>query len=321
MTNRFDRSLILASLALLTATASAQSAYPNKPIRLIVPIAAGGPSDAAARALAKGLTASLGQEVLVDNRPGANTGLGAGVVLGAAPDGYTLLFALASNAGLPHLTKVSPYKSIAEFTAVSAIGGNTQCLVVPASVPAKTLAEFAAHAKGSALPLMRGSNNVAEDMVAGHITGALGFKLDRVPYKGAAQMMPDLLEGRLQAAVLPVGVAAPHVQSGKLKMLGCSIAERIAALPTVPTLAESGVTAAPLITAHFVLAPRGLPPEIVERIAAEVQRVAQTADFKREMDRLLIVGIARSPAQTRELMLQAEAQYALFVRETGASID
>jgi tripartite-type tricarboxylate transporter receptor subunit TctC len=313
--------LVLGALTLLAASVSAQTSYPNKPIRLIVPLAAGGASDAAARALAKGLTAALGREVLVDNRPGGNAGLAAAAVLSATPDGYTLFFALASNAGLPYLSKVSPYKSITEFSPVSTIGGNTLCLVVPSSVGVKTLAEFAALAKGSAQPLMRGTNNVAEDMVAGQITDALGFTLDRVPYKGAAQTLPDLLAGRLQAAVLPVGITVAHVQSGRLTMLGCSIAERIAALPTVPTLGESGVRAAPVISAHIVLGPPRLPAEIVERLAAEVQRVAQTADFKREMDRLLIVGIARSPAQTRELLMQAEAQYAQYVRETGASID
>jgi tripartite-type tricarboxylate transporter receptor subunit TctC len=174
------RSLFASALALCITAAGAQPAYPNKPVRLIVPTPAGGPSDAAARALAKGMGAVLGHEVLVDNRPGGNTGIGAGAVLGAAPDGYTLLFALASNAGLPHLSKASPYKSLTEFTPVAAIGGNTQCLVVPASLPAKTLGEFAAYAKASAKPLMRGSNNVSEDMVAGQVTGALGFALERV---------------------------------------------------------------------------------------------------------------------------------------------
>ncbi|MBP6903533.1 MAG: tripartite tricarboxylate transporter substrate binding protein [Burkholderiaceae bacterium] len=323
--NRSNTRIAAAALALLTASAAApvtaQTAYPSKPIRLVVPTPAGGPSDAAARALAKGLSIGLGQEVLIDNRPGGNTGIGAGAVLHAAPDGYTLLFALASNVGLPHLSKTSPYKSLAEFTPVSTIGGNTQCQVVPASLQARTLADFAAQAKASAQPLLRGSNNVAEDMVAGQVTGALGFKLERVPYKGAPQMLPDLLEGRLQAAVLPIDASAPHVRSGRLVVLGCSMAERIAALPTVPTLAESGVAATPLITAHFVLGPPRLPAEIVERLAAAVRQATQTADFKQEMERLLIVGPSRPPAETRELMVQAEAQYVQFVRETGASID
>jgi len=319
--NRLNSCLVVGAFALLNASVAAQTVYPNKPIRLIVPIAAGGPSDAAARALAKSLSAGLGQQVVVENRPGGNTGIGAGSVLNAAPDGYTLLFALASNAGLPHLSKMSPYKSLTEFSPISTIGGNTQCLVVPASVPAKTLAEFATYAKTSTQPLMRGSNNVSEDMVAGQITGALGFKLERVPYKGAPQMLPDLLEGRLQAAVLPVGASIPHVRSGRLAMLGCSMAERIAALPTVPTLAESGVSAAPLITAHFVLGPPRLPVEIVERLAAAVREAVMTTDFKREMENLMIFGPVRSPTETRDLMLQAEAQYVQYVRETGASID
>lgn len=319
--NLLSKTLTIGVLALWLASSGAQPAYPARPIRLIVPTPAGGPSDAAARVLAKGMTASLGQEVLVDNRPGGNTGIGAGAVLNAAPDGYTLLFALASNAGLPHLSKVSPYKSIAQFTPVAAIGGNTQCLVVPASVPARSLAEFVAYAKASPKPLMRGANNVSEDMVAVQVSNAFGVALERIPYKGTPQLLPDLLEGRIQVAVLPVGASIAHVKSGRLTMLGCSIAERIAALPTVPTLAESGVTATPLITAHFVLGPPRLPADIVDRLAVAAQQAAQSAEFKQEMEHLLIVGKVRSPAETLELMRQAEAQYAQFVRETGASID
>lgn len=314
-------SLVVGALAMCAAPAGAQTVFPIKPIRLIVPTPAGGPSDAAARALAKGLSTGLGQEVLVENRPGGNTGIGAGAVLSAPADGYTLLFALASNAGLPHLSKASPYRSLAEFSPIAAIGGNTQCMVIPSSLPARTLAEFASYAKSSPKPLMRGSNNVSEDMVAGQVTSALGFTLERVPYKGAPQLLPDLLEGRLQAAVLPVGASAPHVRAGRLAILGCSTAERIAVLPSVPTLAESGVSATPLITAHFVLGPPRLPVEIVERLAASVRQASQTAEFRQEMDRLMIIGGARSPAETRELMQQAEAQYVQFVRETGASID
>lgn len=319
--NRISKIVLVGTLALWAASAGAQPGFPGKPVRLIVPTPAGGPSDAAARALAKGMSAGLGQEVLVENRPGGNTGIGAGAVLTAAPDGYTLLFALASNAGLPHLSKASPYKSIAEFSPVSAIGGNTQCLVVPANLPIKSLAEFVAYAKASPKPLMRGANNVSEDMVAGQVSSAFGIAFERVPYKGAPQLLPDLLEGRIQAAVLPVSASIGHARSGRLTLLGCSMAERIAAVPTVPTLAESGVPAAPLITAHFLLGPPRLPVDIVDRLAAAARQAAQSAEFKQEMERLLIVGSVRSPAETRELMLQAEAQYLQFVRETGASID
>ncbi len=138
--NLLSKRLLVGAVVLWMTSAGAQTSYPGKAIRLIVPTPAGGPSDAAARALAKGMTAGLGQEVLVENRPGGNTGIGTGAVLNAPPDGYTLLFALASNAGLPHLSKASPYKSFAEFTPIVAIGGNTQCLVVPASLPVKSLA-------------------------------------------------------------------------------------------------------------------------------------------------------------------------------------
>ncbi|MBX3625912.1 MAG: tripartite tricarboxylate transporter substrate binding protein [Rhizobacter sp.] len=319
--NKLSKALVVGAMTLSTAASGGQPSYPSRPIRLVVPTPAGGPSDTAARALAKGMAASLGQEVLVENRPGGNTGIGAGTVLNAAPDGYTLLFALASNAGLPHLSKASPYKSIAEFTPIAAIGGNTQCLVVSTNLPAKTLAEFVAYAKASPKPLMRGANNVSEDMVAGQVSSAFGIAFERVPYKGAPQLLPDLLEGRIQVAVLPVSASVPHVKSGRLTMLGCSMAERIPALPTVPTLAESGISAEPLITAHFVVGPPRLPADIVDRLAVVARQAAQSAEFRQEMERLLIVGGPRSSAETRELMLKAEAQYIQFVRETGASID
>jgi tripartite-type tricarboxylate transporter receptor subunit TctC len=318
---RLTRRIIVSALALLVLSTEAQTAYPNKPIRLIVPTVAGGPSDAAARVLARGMGVGLGQEVVVENRPGANNGVGAAAVLAAAPDGYTLFFALVANAGLPYLSKTSPYKSITEFSLIASIGGNTLCLVVPSSLQVKTLAAFASLAKASPKPLLRGANTVAEDMLAGQITNALGISLERVPYKGAAQALPDLLEGRIHAAVMPVGASVPHVRSGSLTMLGCSAADRFAALPAVPTLAESGVSAAPLITGHFVLGPPRLPQDIVDRLAKSVQQAAATTEFKQEMDRLLISGGARSLADARALLLQAEAQYVQYVRETGANID
>jgi tripartite-type tricarboxylate transporter receptor subunit TctC len=313
--------LAVVAIGLMTRTAIAQTSYPVKPIRLVVPTVAGGPSDAAARALARGMSAGVGQEVVVENRPGGNNGLGAAAVLGAPPDGYTLFFSLVANAGLPHLSKASPYKSLTEFSPIGAIGGNTLCLVVPGSLPARTLAAFAAHAKASPVPLLRGANSAAEDMLAGNITDALGITLERVPYKGAAQTLPDLLEGRIQAAVIPIGASAPHVRSGRLTMLGCSAAQRFAALPDVPTLAEGGVTSAPLITAHFVLGPPRTPQHVVDRLATAIQQAASTPEYRQEMDRLLIIGGALSPAETRELIIKAEAQYVEYVRKTGASID
>lgn len=319
--NRLNRRMMIGALAVLVGSAGAQTPYPGKPIRLVVPTVAGGPSDAAARVLAKGMSTDLGQEVVVENRPGANNGLAATAVLTAAPDGYTLLFALVANAGLPFLSKASPYKTLSEFTPIASIGGNTLCLVVPSSLEVKTLASFAAHAKASPKPLLRGANTPAEDMLAGQITSALGITLDRVPYKGAAQALPDLLEGRIQAAVMPVGASIAHVRSGRLTMLGCSAAERLATLPSVPTLAESGVSAAPLITGHFVLGPPRLSQDIADRLTKSVLQAAATSEFKQEMDRLLIVGGARSTAETRALMQQAEAQYMQFVRETGVNID
>ena len=167
------------------------------------------------------MSSSLGQEVVVENRPGGNLGIGAAAVLNAAPDGYTRLFALGANDGLPHLSKASPYKSISEFAPISTVGGSALCLVVPTSLPVKTLAEFVAYAKSSPQILMRGSNNPAEDMVTGHVTSAFGIKLERVSHKGGSQMLPDLLQGRLQAAVMPTGLAAPNVKLGQLTMLGC----------------------------------------------------------------------------------------------------
>jgi tripartite-type tricarboxylate transporter receptor subunit TctC len=121
--------------------------------------------------------------------------------------------------------------------------------------------------------------------------------------------------------VLPIGASFPQVRAGRLVVLGCSLSDRLAALPSVPTLGEAGVAAAPLITAHFLLGPPGLPAEIVDRVARSVRQATLTADFKHQMDRLFIVGTARSPGETRALLQQVEAQYVQFVRETGATID
>lgn len=210
--------------------------------------------------------------------------------------------------------------SINEFTPVAAVGGSVQCLVVHPSIAASTLGEFAAYARSQSKPLLRGSNNAAEDLVAGQITGATSIKLDRVRYKGGAQMLPDLLEPGAGGSA-SFGIQRAARTHGQAKFLGCSASERFAALPNVPTLAEAGVSAPPLVAAHFLLGPPRLPDEIVGRLSAAVQRAAQTAEFKREMERLMIDSHARDPARTRELMIQSDAQYAQFARETGASLD
>ncbi|MCE2949665.1 MAG: tripartite tricarboxylate transporter substrate binding protein [bacterium] len=305
----------------LAFPAAAQTAWPAKPIRLVVPVASGGPSDTAARALARGLSGVLGQPMAVENRPGANLGIGAQAVLAAAPDGHTLLFALGGNVGLPALSRAAPYRSLNEFAPVGTIGGPALCLFTAPSVPGRSVAELVAHARGLPQPLLWGSNQVAEDFVAWQLMQASGIALTRVGYKGIAQMMPDLVEGRVQVAFVPSATGSQHLASGRLKLLACNAAERLPALPDVPTFSETGVVAARTVPAHFVMAPPATPAAITERLSTDLRNVAASPAFLQDIERLHFVGSARTPAQTRDLVRELEVVWARFVRDTGATLD
>jgi tripartite-type tricarboxylate transporter receptor subunit TctC len=280
-------------------------------------LAAGGPSDQAARVLARVLKPLLGQEVLVENKAGANGAIGAQALAAAAADGQTLLFAPSGMTGLPVLMKNPPFKSLADFTPLGAVGGNQICLFVHASLPVTTTKEFVAYAKAHPDQLNYGSNSSGEYLAAAQVIQTTGLRMTRVPYRGSAQMMPDLLENRVQLAFIPPGLGLPQVQAGRLKVLGCNAPQRLPALPELPTLVESGVSQGGVPPLHFLLAPARLPAPQAARLSQALLKAAADPALRAEYEKIHIVPEALGAEQSLVAIRDGERVWAQFVRDAS----
>lgn len=316
---RSSRAKLLATglVSLLLAAFPVGAETSTAVVRLIVPLAPGGPSDQAARLLAKALTKTLGQEVIVENKSGASGAIGVQALASAAPDGNTLLFAPSSTTGLPVLLKTPPFASMTEFTALGAVGGNQLCLFVTPGLPVKTAQEFIAHARANPDKLSYGASSPLEYLVMAQMMNATAITMTRIPYRGSANLMPDLLEGRVQAAFVPPGIGTQHSRSGKLKLLACSTEKRIGALAETPTLREVGVQGINWRPYHLVMAPAKLAPDVAARLSDAIRRAATEADVRAEYERLLIPVDVLTPAQTIELIRESERIWAKFARESA----
>jgi tripartite-type tricarboxylate transporter receptor subunit TctC len=317
MSQHFIARLMALCLTVTSFSAIAQSS--SAPIRLVVPLAAGGPSDQAGRLIAHALSKVLGQDVMVDNRVGAGGAVGAQVVAAAAADGHTLLFAPSGMTGLPVLMKNAPFSSLNEFTPIGAVGGNQVCLFVHPGLTVNTAQEFVAHAKANPGKLSYGSSSAGEYMATAQLIQATGIQMERIPYKGSAQMMPDLLSGRIQVAFTPAAAGAPHVKSGKLKLLACNVRQRLPAWPEAPTLQEAGVPDIGWHSLHLVLAPARLPTAVRARLVSALRNAANDVEVRGEFERLLMPVETLTPEQTTASIRDSERIWAKFVRDAGIS--
>lgn len=308
---------ITAALGLVPATGMAQATYPVKPIRLIVPLAPGGASDNAARALGQALTKTLGQSIVVENRPGGNGAVAAQALLGAAPDGYTLLWAPASMAALPLLQKNAPFASIEEFVPVSIVGRLTFCMVVHAGTPGATLAEFVGHARANPGKLSFASSTMGEYMAMAQLMGATGVSMIRVPYKGGAQAVPDLLEGRVQASITPISPVLPFVRDARLRVLAVTLPQRSTAAPDIPTMAEAGVPGVSVPTWQAIYAPPKTPRDIADRLAREIRQVLQDPAVKSELERQFFAVDGSTPEALSATIKDDLRAWAQFVRDNA----
>lgn len=293
------------------ATAQSSSAV----LRLVVPTPAGGPSDSAARVIGTALARGSGRTVVVENRPGAAGAIAARAVLDARPDGQTLLWTLASMSGIPVLQKAPPFQSLAEFTPVGSIGRFIFALFVPADSPARTVAELVtlARAKPDALSCAHGT--LGEMMAAAQFMKSTGTRAQFVPYKGGAQLMPDLTTGRVQLNFGPLSSGLAHVQSGKLRALAVLSEQRSALVPEVPTLAEAGVGIGALPTWQALLAPPGTPAELAERLSREFAALLQQPELRSALERQALVPEGSTPAALAATLSADAATWRRFVAE------
>lgn len=312
----------LAALALLAPGAWAQP-YPSHPVRMVVPFAPGGATDIIARIVAQKLADRLGQSVVVENKPGAGTTIGNAEVAKAKPDGYTFLFAptpfVISQVVYPKL----PYDPQKDFAPVSLLAVSPFILVVNAAFPARTTAELVAIAKakpGTVTFASAGNGTVP------HLAGELfrlraGVDIVHVPYKGGGPAIVDLVSGQVPMMFATPIEVSPHVQSGRLRVLGTTSLARLAAMPDVPTLSESGYPDFEVLSFFGVLAPAGTPPEIVDRVAADLAAVMELPDVRDRFAQQSAEARVLGPAAFSAFLARERDKWTDIVKRSGAKVD
>ncbi|MEO7728682.1 MAG: tripartite tricarboxylate transporter substrate binding protein [Burkholderiales bacterium] len=278
---------MLPLLLLAAAGAVCAEAYPNRPIRFIVPFAPGGSTDTLARTIGLKLGEALGQQVVVDNRSGGNGNIGTDIVAHAVPDGYTILLGYIANLAIgPSLYAKLPFDPVKDFAPVTQLAVAPNILVVHPSVPVKNFREFIAYAKANPAKINFASAAVASP---GHLAGELlniaaGIHMQHVPYKGSGQAVIDLLGGQVQAMVSGMSSVMVHIKAGRLRPLAVTGAQRSPAVPELPTIAESGFPKFEATAWYGVLAPAGTPKTIVTRLHDEIVRVLKMPDVKERLE-------------------------------------
>jgi len=275
----------LAALLLAASVASAQS-YPTRAVKFVVPFPPGGGVDIVARAVGEKLSPRLGQPIVIENRPGGGTTIGTDAVAKSAPDGYTLLVSgIASQAIVHHLHPNRPFDFLRDFAPVARIADGVIAFVVPASSPANSVGEIVALAKANPGKLTFASSGTGGLI---HLTGemfkqAAGIDLTHVPYKGTTQILPDLLDARVDMALDSVPAYLPHLKSGRVKVFAVASRERSALFPQLPTMAEAGVPGVVAATDYALYAPAGTPKEAIARLHRETAAVLEMPDLRAKL--------------------------------------
>jgi tripartite-type tricarboxylate transporter receptor subunit TctC len=312
-----------AAIAAQSPSTSSGQAYPEKPIRMIVPWSPGGTSDTIARILGQKMTEQWGQQVVIDTRPGASGIIGTEVAMRTTPDGYTLLHAnMAQWATNPSLYKVN-YDTLRDFAPISRVAVAPQLLVVHPGVAAKTVGELVQLAKARPGGLNFGSGGAGTlAYSAGELFKMLaGVNMVHIPYKGTIIAVNDLLGGRLQVVFSDMPIALPHANSGKLRALAVTSAKRTPLIPSMPTVAESGVPGYALDNSWGVFAPARTPPALVARLNAEIVRVHALADVKERYALFGLEAISSTPEEYAEFIKADAAKFSKIIQSTGAKVD
>ena len=316
--------LAIAALLCLALPQAHAQAWPQKPIRIVVTFAPGGSSDIVARLLQPGLQEKLGQTVIVENKPGAGSTIGANEVARAAPDGYTLLLSNTAPISIsPFMMDKSPYDPVKSFSHVAYIGSVPNVFVVHPSVPAKTMPELVKWINAQAKPVNYGSGGVGS---IGHIVGEM-FKqqyklnMEHVPYKGSSPMHTDLLGGTLQFAVDTLTQNVPYMKEGKLTGIAVTSRTRAAMSPGVPTVVEAGYPK--LVADNFlgISAPAGTPRDVVDKVNKAVSEVVAQPEVARRLADLGVAPDSMTPAEFTKFVTEQVSDWAPAVKASGARLN
>jgi len=308
----------------LTAITSMAQTFPSKPLKLVVPYAAGGSTDQLARAIAEPLGRALGQTVVVENKPGGNTIIGADAVAKSAPDGYTLFMgSSASLAVNPLLYSKLPYDPVADFTGVSMLAASPLVMVVPASLPVTNVKEFVelAKRKPDAINFASVGNGNPLHLAGELFKVATGIEMTHVPYNGSAPALTALMGNQVQVMFDVVLTSNPHIQSGKLRALALTGTNRLALLPNVPTIAGSGYPGYEAGIWFVMVTPKATPPAIVARLNAEVTKILAQPDMKARFDGLALELIPGPSEEVAKYAQREQARWARLIRDKGIRLE
>lgn len=315
--------LLVAALAVMGIVGQVfAQGFPNRPLRLLVPFTPGGGTDILARIIAARMSESMGQQIVVDNRPGGNTLIATEAVVRAAPDGYTLIMQTNNLSANPTLYRGKlSFDTLKDLAPVALVAGNPHVLVVHPSVPARNLREFIALAKskpGSITFATAGAGTV------NHLSGELlkmlaGIDLLHVPYKGSGSVMPDLLGGHVSSLFAAMPTVTENIRAGRLRAIAVTTPKRFRGLPDVPTIAESGYPGYDFSSWFGVLAPAGTPPPIIVRLHAEIVKALMDPGAQQRLENYVIFG--STPEEFASFIRADIEKTAKIIRASGATVD
>jgi tripartite-type tricarboxylate transporter receptor subunit TctC len=305
-------------MAVLAAPVHAQT-YPAKPIRFIVGFPPGGATEFISRLIGQKLTQSMGQQVIVDNRPGAAGNLGIELAAHAAPDGYTLLLVAPNITISPSLYKKLGYDAVKDFAPIARVAAVPMVIVTPGNLPAPTLKDFIALAKARPGGLNYASSGVGTSL---HLAAELfklqaGVNLVHVAYKGSSLAMNDVISGQVHALFIGIPAPAPHIKTGRLRGLAVIAPQRSPTLPDVPTAAEAGMPNLEVITWYGVFAPAGTPPAIISKLNREINQAIQAPDVRERLAAQSTDAIVGTPEEFGAYVRKEIAKWAEVVRKAG----
>jgi tripartite-type tricarboxylate transporter receptor subunit TctC len=297
--------------------------YPNRPIRVVVPYSAGGSSDGPMRVIAQEMSKQLGQQMVVENKPGQGAMLGSAEVVKAPPDGYTLLLASNPNAISASLYSRLTHDPVEDFAPISLLASEQAVLLVHPSVPAKTVREFIAYVRErpGKVDYSSSGNGSAQHLFMAMFTSMAGIQMNHIPYKGSAQAVTDLLGGQVSAAMPGLAAMRGHIREGRARALAVSGANRASAAPEIPTMFESGLPGYELYVWMGMLAPKGTPAPVIERLHREFVTALRAPAVKSFMETAAIEAVGSSPAQFGRFFREEKLRWAKIIKETGARVD
>ena len=312
----------ISALLLVAGLAAAQN-YPAKPVRVVIPWPPGGSNDVVGRIVMQKLSESLGQQFVIDNRPGASGAIGSEPVAKAPPDGYTIMVHSTTHLGNGHLYKKLPYDTIRDFAPVGMLAAQPGALTVHPSLPVKSVKEFIALAKAQPGQINYSSsgNGSAPHLSMALLTSMTGINLVHVPYKGGAPQVTALVAGETQASLATISTVIVHLKSGRLRALGVSSAKRSGLLPDVPTIAEDGVPGYEMNPWIAVYAPANTPKPIVDRLNSEINKALKLPDVMQSLSSQALDPWPSSPEEFAARIKVDYEKYGKLIKLTGAKID